>query len=87
MNFIVVQNAIGELQKLLGKARDALTQIEADRHGYTDYLPNTGYECPEDALEIHLDELQVILFADMVGSGRIVGHADVTVEYPLRATG
>jgi hypothetical protein len=61
MNTIVVQNAIGELQKVLGKARDALTQIEAERHGYPEYLPHIGYEYPEDALASHLDELQEML--------------------------
>jgi hypothetical protein len=75
MNTIVVQNAIGELQKVLGKARDALTQIEAERHGYPEYLPHIGYEYPEDALASHLDELQEMLMivleaAEMRGRAR-----------------
>jgi hypothetical protein len=58
MNTTVVQNAIGELERQLSKARDALTQMEAERHGYPEYLPHIGYENPEEALAGHLDELE-----------------------------
>lgn len=58
MNILVVQNAIGELQRKLGKARDALRQIEAERYGYPEHAEPIGYEYPEGALALFLDDLQ-----------------------------
>jgi len=58
MNISVVQNAVGELQRILGKARDALTQIEAEAYSGQDYV---GYEHPDEALAGHLDDLQQML--------------------------
>jgi len=58
MNLPVVQNAIGEFQRLLGKAQDALTQIEAERYGYPENVKPIGYADPEVALSISLNHLK-----------------------------
>lgn len=54
MNILVVQNAIGRLDNLLGKAKDALQQIEAEAYGHETL---SGYENAAGALGSYLDEL------------------------------
>lgn len=61
MNEAVVRNAIGSLEVLLGRARDALWSIEWDVFGNPGYGERGGYESPEDALASYLEETHDVL--------------------------
>jgi hypothetical protein len=58
LNILVIQNAIGGLENLLGKAKDALQQIEAEAYGYES---KAGYVDAEAALGFNLDTLGHVL--------------------------
>src|SRR5580704_4478793 len=61
MDKIVVKNAIGSLDKLLSRAKRALSEIEQDRFGITDYLEVGGFLNPEAVLGDTLEEIHDIL--------------------------
>ena len=61
MEITVVNNAIGSLTKLLGKAKEALFDIERHEFGVSAYGEGPGYEDPRGALKRFLEELQDVL--------------------------
>ena len=71
----ILENSLLELQLEMGRARDALTQIEADHYGYPEYLEPLIYEhSAEEALASHLNRLKemlmVVLDAEEMASTR-----------------
>ena len=61
MNIAVVKNAIGWLDKLLSKAKEALWNVERDVFGDPGYGDAGGYEYPRDAMGAFIGELQSVL--------------------------
>lgn len=61
MNIRVVQNAVGELSKMLGNAEDALRQIESEVFHHRISYERGVYDEPRFALEANLRELHDIL--------------------------
>jgi hypothetical protein len=61
MDNVIVNNAIGSLDKLLSKATDALWDIEREEFGVSRIGRAGGYESPRDALKYFLEELHDVL--------------------------
>jgi hypothetical protein len=61
MDSDVVRNAVGTLDKLLGKAKDALFDIERHEFGVSAYGEGPSYENPRGALKSSLEELHDVL--------------------------
>ncbi len=69
MDIEAVRNALPLLDSYLGRASDALTQIEADTYGDPGYGEPIGYPDPHAALAANLDDLKetVALVLDAAG--------------------
>jgi hypothetical protein len=62
MDIPVVKNALGSLDELLGKVRDALWDIEREEFGVSAYVGEpAGYENPRGALKSFLEQLHDVL--------------------------
>jgi hypothetical protein len=61
MDTAVIKNAIGTLDKLLGKAKDTLFDIERHVFGVSAYGEGPSYEDPRGALKGFLEELHDVL--------------------------
>jgi hypothetical protein len=60
LNIVVVQHALGELDRILSSAKSALRQIEAETFNFR-FDGDGSYEEPLFALESHLEELHDLL--------------------------
>jgi hypothetical protein len=61
MDIAVVKNAVGSLDKLLSKAREALWDVEREVFGDPGYGHAAGYAYPRDAMGGFLQELHHVL--------------------------
>ena len=69
MNESVLKNAIGSLEVLLGRAKDALWNIERNAFGDPGYGELGSYEHPESALASFLQETYAVLLVILEAAG------------------
>lgn len=82
MNNTVVSNAIGTFEQLIGKAKDALRQIERDVFGRSGYEPAGVYEDPHAAMSTFLKELHDILLVVLEAADMPQTRASLIESWP-----
>jgi hypothetical protein len=82
MDNAVLKNAVGSLDKLLSKAKEALWDIEREVFGNRAYRDTGGYENPRAAMRTFLEELHDILLVILEAADMPETRASLIEAWP-----
>lgn len=82
MEIVVVKNALGSLDKVLGQAKQALWDIEREVFDGPVYGDAGSYEYPRQAMTHFLRELHDLLLVVLEAAGMPATRASLTNEWP-----